>query len=177
MADELKVDTQEFLAFYKALSQTDPELKKALRKNMRTLAKPILADVRRAEMAIPSKNTPGPKGAGGESFLGLRASLVTATKVDFSGTGRGAVLSIRVSKSKFEAVSGRPRSLPWHVEGRLKRKWRHPIFGRRATGADFYDQPPQPYLWKTVSTHQPRLENAVGQAVNEVLQQIQAKNK
>lgn len=175
MADELKVDTKEFLAFYKALSQTDPELKKALRKNMRSLAKPILADVRRAEMNIPSKNTGGP--SGDASFLGLRASLVSATKIDFSGTGRGAVLSIRVSKSKFEAVSGRPRSLPWHIEGRLKRKWRHPIFGRRETGADFYDQPPQPYLWKTVSTHQPRLESAVYEAVNEVLGQIQAKNK
>jgi hypothetical protein len=176
MADELRIDGKEFVEFYKVLGKTQPELKKAIRKNMRSIAKPILADVRRAEMAIPSKN--GSNGSSSkEGSLGLRASLVAATKIDFNGTGRGAVLSIRVSKSRFEAVSGRPRSIPWHMEGRLKRKWRHPIFGRRATGADFYDQKPQPYLYVTVAKHQPRLVNAVAEAVDEVLKQIESKTK
>lgn len=175
MAEESSINAEEFKVFFRNLAQAEPEMKKELQKKMRKLAAPILNDVKQAEMAIPSKGDFGGtrKIEGGN--LGLRASLVAATKIDFSGTGRGAVLKIRVSKSKFEQVSGRPRSLPWHVEGRLKRTWRHPVFGRREDS--WVVQKPSPYLNKTVFKHQPELIKAITEARDEVLKQIESKNK
>lgn len=173
MADQFQIDAKEFAAFYKAVAQVDPELKKALRKTMTTLAKPIVADVKAAELAIPSR--------GGEAVatrkkkgetLGLRASLANATKSDINATGRGAVVHIRVSSSKFMATSGRPRSLPYYMEGRRKRKWRHPVFGNKE---NWVEQSPHPYLAVTVLKHKDSFVDGVADAVNEVLQQIDHK--
>jgi hypothetical protein len=175
MAEAKSINADEFKDFFRKLSQTEPEMKTALRKEMRKLAGPILNDVKQAEMAIPSKGNYGGTRRKQAGQLGLRASLVAATKVDFSGTGRGAVLKIRVSKSKFEQVSGRPRSIPWHMEGRLKRDWRHPIFGNRE--GKWVVQNPHPYLNKTVFKHEPQFMKAVADAVDEVLTKIESKSK
>ncbi len=170
MADQFQIDAKEFAAFYKAVAQIDPELKKALRKTMTTLAKPIVADVKAAELAIPSQGggAVATRKKKGET-LGLRASLANATKSDINATGRGAVVHIRVSSSKFMAASGRPRSIPYYMEGRRKRKWRHPVFGNKE---NWVEQSPHPYLAVTVLKHKDNFVAGVADAVNEVLGQI-----
>ncbi|MEI8285889.1 MAG: hypothetical protein WCG15_01180 [Actinomycetes bacterium] len=173
MADQFQIDDKEFVAFYKAVAQVDPELKKALRKKITALAKPIVADVKQAAIAIPSQggDVGGTRKKKGET-LGLRAGLANATKSDFNGTGRGAVVHIRVSSSKFIAATGRPRSLPYYMEGRRKRKWRHPVFGNKE---NWVEQSPHPFLAVTVFKHKDSFVDGVADAVNEVLGQIDHK--
>jgi hypothetical protein len=173
MAEQFKIDDKEFIAFFKAVSKVDPEMKKALRKKITALAKPIVADVKAAELAIPSQGGGAASGRKKKGeLLGLRASLANATKSDFNGTGRGAVVHIRVSTSKFMAVSGKPRTLPFYMEGRRKRKWRHPVFGNKEV---WVEQSPHPYLADTVLKHKDSFVDGVADAVNEVLGQIDHK--
>lgn len=175
MADTFKVDNKELVSFYKALAQFDPELKKALRKRLIDLAKPIVAETKQAEMNLPSKSgevlqTRKKKG----TTLGFRASLAAATKADFNGTGKGAALHIRVSTSRFLAVSGRPRTLPYYMEGRRKRPWRHPVFGNKD---NWTSQKSKPFLGEVVSRNKPAFALAVETAVNDVVKEIQHKIK
>jgi hypothetical protein len=175
MAQQFEIDAKEFAVFYKAISMTDPELKKSLRKRMLSLAKPIVDDVKQAELGIPSKrgdveHTRKKKG----ETLGLRASLAAATKADFNGTGRGAVLHIRVSSTRFVAVSGRTRTLPYYMEGRRKRIWRHPVFGNRE---NWVEQQKHPFLNVTVFKHEKEFVNQVNKAVEDTLDYIDSKVK
>ena len=173
MAD-IQVDTKEFVAFYKALAQFEPELKKALRKRLIALAKPVVVEVKQAELNLPSKREMGGTRKKKGAHLGLRASLAAATKADFNGTGRGAVLHVRVSTSRFLAVSGRPRTLPFYVEGRRKREWRHPVYGNKD---NWVGQKPHPFLGEIVARNKPAFALAVNNAVEDVVKEIQAKIK
>jgi len=173
MAD-IQVDTKEFVAFYKALAQFEPELKKALRKRLMTLAKPVVAEVKQAELNLPSKREMGGTRKKKGAHLGLRASLAAATKADFNGTGRGAVLHVRVSTSRFLTVSGRPRTLPYYMEGRRKREWRHPVYGNKD---NWVGQKPKPFLGEIVARNKPAFALAVNNAVEDVVKEIQAKIK
>lgn len=172
MADEIKVDSKEFTEFYKVLSKVDPELKKAIRKRLIAFAKPVVEEVKQAERSISSNRQAGQSRKKKGESLGLRNSLAAATKADFNGTGRGGVVHIRVSSSRFITVSGRPRTLPYYMEGRRKRDWRHPVFGNKEV---WVKQTPHPYLYNTVYTHKDSFEKAVGQAVEEALQVIDNK--
>lgn len=174
MADTFKVDTAEFVAFYKALAQFDPELKKALRKRLIDLAKPVVSQVKAAELGLSSNRELGGTRKKKGATLGFRASLAAATKADFNGTGRGAVLHVRVSTSRFLAVSGRPRTLPFYMEGRRKREWRHPVFGNKDV---WVGQKPKPYLGEIVARNKPAFALAVENAVNDVVKEIQHKIK
>jgi hypothetical protein len=173
MSDELRIDDKEFIAFFKAVAQVDPDLKKALRKKMTALAKPIVQEVRAAALAIPSRGgeVAGMRKKKGE-LLGLRAGLATATKSDISTTGRGAVMHIRVSTSRFLSVSGRPRTIPYYMEGRRKRKWRHPVFGNK----EFWvEQASHPFLSETVIKRRNEFADGLTDAVNETLEQLDHK--
>jgi len=174
MADSFKVDDKELISFYKALTQFDPELKKALRKRLLDLAKPIVAEVKQAELNLPSNRELGGTRKKKSALLGFRASLAAATKADFNGTGRGAALHVRVSTSRFLAVSGRPRTLPYYMEGRRKRAWRHPVYGNKDI---WVTQKPKPFLGEVVSRNKPAFALAVENAVNDVVKEIQNKIK
>jgi hypothetical protein len=174
MADTFKVDDKELIAFYKALAQFDPELKKALRKQLMILAKPVVAEVKQAELNLPANRELGGTRKKKGATFGLRASLAAATKSDFNGTGRGAALHIRVSTSRFLAVSGRPRTIPYYMEGRRKREWRHPVFGNKN---NWVGQKSKPFLGQVVSRNKPAFGMAVEKAVNDVATEIQHKIK
>ena len=171
---QFEIDAKEFAVFYKAISMTDPELKKSLRKRMLALAKPIVDDVKQAEMNIPSRRDVGDTRKKKGETLGLRASLAAATKADFNGTGRGAVLHIRVSGTRFVSVSGRKRTLPYYMEGRRKRPWRHPVYGNRNK---WVQQPSHPFLNVTVMKHEKEFVNQVSKAVEDTLSYIDSKVK
>jgi hypothetical protein len=173
MAD-FKVDSKELVAFYKALAQFDPELKKALRKRLIDLAKPVVAEVKAAELGLPSNREVGGTRKKKGGHLGFRASLAAATKADFNGTGRGAALHVRVSTSRFLAVSGRPRTLPFYMEGRRKHEWRHPVYGNKD---NWVGQKSKPFLGEIVARNKPAFVLAVENSVNDVVKEIQAKIK
>jgi hypothetical protein len=173
MSDAIKIDAKELQIFYKALGKVDPELRKALRRNLTNLAKPIVQEVKRAAVSIPSKGgdvggTRKKKGA----TLGFRASLANATKADFATMGHGAAVHIRVSSGKFIAASGRPRTLPYYMEGRRKREWRHPVYGN---DENWVSQKPHPFLFATVRSHKDAFEKSCINAVNDILDQIDSK--
>jgi hypothetical protein len=145
-----------------------------LRKRLIDLAKPVVAQVKAAELGLPSNRELGGTRKKKGATLGFRASLAAATKADFNGTGRGAVLHVRVSTSRFLAVSGRPRTLPFYMEGRRKREWRHPVFGSKDV---WVGQKPKPFLGDIVARNKPAFAIAIENAVNDVVKEIQHKIK
>ena len=169
MADEFTIDSAEFKAFYKAMTKVDPEVKKSIRKRLMDAAKPIVEEVKQAELNIPAtREAGGTRKKKGET-LGLRASLAKATKADFNGTSKGAAVHIRVSTTKFMAASGRPRTVPYYMEGRRKRAWRHPVFGNRDV---WVAQSSHPFLAPTVLQHKEKFAKEVTEAVMDALQAV-----
>ena len=169
MADEFTIDSAEFKAFYKAMTKVDPEVKKSIRKRLMDAAKPIVEEVKQAELNIPATREAGETRKKKGATLGLRASLANATKADFNGTSKGAAVHIRVSTTKFMAASGRPRTLPYYMEGRRKRAWRHPVFGNREV---WVAQSSHPVLAPTVLQHKEKFAKEVTEAVMDALQAV-----
>ena len=172
---QVTYDSEAFVQFYKALAAVDPDLKKALRKRLMTAAKPVVQEVKQAALAIPaSREVAGTRKKKGAA-LGLRASLAAAAKADFNGTRKGAVVHIRISTTRFMAVSGeRPRTLPYYVEQRRKRPWRHPVFGNKEV---WVQQQGHKFLMPTVIAHKEKFIGEVKNAVDDALNQISTKVK
>ena len=171
------VSADDFRKYYREISNVDAEMRKALRRRMTEAAKPVVEAVKAAELALPSSsgevtNTRKKKG----ERLGLRASLANATKADFNATGRGAGIHIRVSRSKFEAVSGRPGSLPYLVEGRRKAPWRHPVFARGGATKGTWQgawvtQKKTPFLGVTIEKYKASFKKEVTEVVTDAVRQ------
>lgn len=171
----IDVQAEEFKKYYKKISNVDAEIRKALRKNLMESVKPVVEAVRQAALAIPSKNgqAVAQRKKKGES-LGLRQSLATATKADLNATGRGAGVHIRVSRSRFASISGRPGGLPYYVDKRVKKPWRHPVFADKGAtkgtsqGA-WVTQAAHPFLGVTASKYRKEYEKAVSKATVDAL--------
>lgn len=170
MADKPIIDRSEFLAFYKAVGKVSPEIQKAMRKRLNAVAKPIVAEVKQAALNLPSKVEAGgnPKDYG--NLFSLRRAISQSVKSRFSATGKGGVLQIRVSTTEFMALSGRPRTIPYYLEGR-KRRWRHPVFGNKDK---WVDQEAKPFL--AVTAYKPKnvdaVYDALGQSVEDGLEVV-----
>lgn len=168
MADKPVIDRSEFLAFYKAVGEVSPEIQKAMRKRLNAAGRPIVAQVKQAALQIPSNVERGKDQVGDyDNLFSLRRAISQSVKGRFNGTGKGGVYSIRVSTTDFMALSGRPRTIPYYLEGR-KRRWRHPVFGRREM---WVDQQAHPFLG--VTAYKPRnvdaIYDALGQSVEDGL--------
>jgi hypothetical protein len=171
----IDVQADEFKKYYRQISNVDAEVRKALRKNLMEAAKPVVEKVRQAALAIPSKGgeAVATRKKKGES-LGLRQSLAAATKADLNATGRGAGVHIRVSRSKFASVSGRPGGLPYYVDKRVKKPWRHPVFADAGASKGSWKgawvtQPAHPFLGVTASKYRKEYEKAVSKATVDAL--------
>jgi hypothetical protein len=163
----IEIDPTDFAKVVKEISAVDPNFKKAIKKRLKTAAEPVVEEVKRAALAIPAKNgdATATRKKRGEN-LGLRASLANATISDINPTKKGAILKIRVSTTKFISASGRPRTIPYYMEGRRKRAWRHPVFGNRE---NWVEQKPHPFLGVTVLPHKMKFAGEVTQALDEAL--------
>ena len=161
------IDRSEFISFYKSIGQVSPEIQKAMRKRLNAAAKPIVAEVKQAALALPSKVENGSTQEGYENLFSLRRAIASSVKSRFNGTGRGGVLQIRVSSTEFVALSGRPRTIPYYLEGR-RRRWRHPVFGNRD---NWVEQAPKPFLNVTAYSPQnvDKVYDAIGKAVEDGL--------
>jgi hypothetical protein len=163
----IDIDPTDFAKRVREISQVDPEFKKSIKKRLKTAAEPVVQEVKRAALVIPAKggDAEASRKKKGEN-LGLRASLANATIADVNPTKKGAILKIRVSTSKFMSASGRPRTIPYYMEGRRKRAWRHPVFGNRE---NWVAQQPHPFLGVTVLPHKMKFASEVTQALDDAL--------
>ena len=163
----IEVDPADFAKRVREISQVDPEFKKSVKKRLKAASEPVVEEVKRAALSIPSKNGEArvSRKKRGES-LGLRVSLANATMSDVNPTKKGAILKIKVSTSKFMTSSGRPRTVPYYIEGRRKRAWRHPVFGNRE---NWVEQKPHPFLGVTVLPHKMKFAGEVTQALDDAL--------
>jgi hypothetical protein len=172
----IEVKAEEFGDYYKRIGKVDAEVRKALRRRLTAAAKPVVEEVKQAARSIPSK--------GGEVVVkrrksgetaGLRASLALATESTFKATAKGGGIKIRVSRSKFETVSGRPNTIPYYVEGRRKRAWKHPVFQKTASpvrggdASNWITQKPSPFLGVTVVKHKDAYSKEVTAAITDAL--------
>lgn len=169
MADEVQFDAREFQRFYRALGQMDPAIKKALRKRIRDLAKPITADVKAAALEIPVKKSSNRSGS-----MGLRKSLSMAAKYEIRATKKGAVVHFRIGTKTFMSAANMPRTIPYYVEGRRKRPWRHPVFGNPDV---WVEQDPHPFLGATVMSHKNKFMEGMQKAVDDALDELQREIK
>lgn len=178
----IEVKAEEFGDYYKRIGKVDVEIRKALRRRLTAAAKPVVAEVKQAALSIPAKggNAVVKRRKSGET-VGLRASLAMATQSYFYATAKGGGIKIRVSRSKFEAVSGRPNTIPYYVEGRRKRAWKHPVFEKTkgpvtsGNAENWITQKPSPFLGVTVQKHRDAYGKEVTAAITDAIKECNIK--
>ena len=155
------IDRSEFISFYKSVGEVNPEIQKSMRKRLNVVGRSIVAEVKKTVLDLPSKVEKGDAPKGYENLFSLRRAIASSVKSRFSATGKGGALQIRVSSTEFTALSGRPRTIPYYLEGRRKR-WRHPVFGDRNV---WVEQAPKPFL--AVTAYKPQNVDKVYDALRE----------
>lgn len=172
----IEVKAEEFGDYYKRIGKVDAEVRKALRRRLTAAAKPVVQDVKQAARSLPSKGGEvSTKRRKKDETVGLRASLALATQSYFYATQKGGGIKIRVSRSKFLAVSGRPNTIPYYVEGRRKRAWKHPVFEKtkgpvlKGNAENWVTQDPTPFLGETVQKHRAVYAREVTEAINDAI--------
>jgi hypothetical protein len=171
MADnafEIDVDSKDYARFYAATKKVEPEVTKALRKRLTTIAKPITEQVKQAALSLPSKQGGmAEKSSRGATGLGLRQGIAAAVEQKVRPTGKaGLNIRIRVSGTKFAEKTGKPRKLPRYVEGFSKKPWRHPVFADAGSARGSWKgawvvQAATPFLVQTVLPHKEEFRAAV----------------
>jgi len=178
----IEVKAEEFGDYYKRIGKVDVEIRKALRRRLTAAAKPVVAEVKQAALSIPAKggNAVVKRRKSGET-VGLRASLAMATSSYFYATAKGGGIKIRVSRSKFESVSGRPNTIPYYVEGRRKRAWKHPVFEKTkgpvtsGNAQNWITQKASPFLGVTVQKHRDAYGKEVTAAITDAIKKCNIK--
>lgn len=140
------------------------DLERRMRRNIRTAARPVVADLRRAVMAVEVTSSRGGAAPPVRS-TGLRARVAAAVTV--STTRRG--VRIRVPAGR---VGDHGRSLPRYLDADLERyrRWRHPVFGDRER--EWVQQRGQPWFFTTIHRHNQTLRRAVVAAIDEAAREL-----
>lgn len=144
----------DFAKFARAMQGLEKDAKDELNRELRSIGKPILAEVRREALAMPSQ---GNRKVEGPS---LRRGLAGAAQLQLKTIKSGGRVRIRVSGSDFAKRTGKPAKLPRYVEGLSRRRWRHPVFASKGeTGGTWkgkwVEQEPRPFLIPTVLRFKP----------------------
>lgn len=132
------------------------EIRRRMLREIRAEAKPLVPQVRRAILSIPTK---------GEGSTGLRRRMAKAVTLAVRLSGRDAGVTIRVDGRKMPAGQ---KNLPAYMEG-SKRPWRHPVFGNRDT---WVAQPSHPYFFKIVRPFGARARRGVLRALDSISRDI-----
>jgi len=170
----LEIDSTDFAKLTKEIAAVEPNFRKTVRKQLKATIDPIVEEVKQAALNIPATHEVGNTRKKKGENLGLRASIANAVQPVINPTKKGAVAKIKVSTTKFMASSGRPRTLPYYLEGRRKRPWRHPVFGNREV---WVAQGAHPFLGVTVAKHKEKFATDVVQALDDAIQESGLLNK
>ena len=176
----VSVNSPDLAKFYKDIAKLESSkaVAKRLRKDLRETVKPIVSEVKREARALPGK----PKTADdiryeqkmGGTGVGLRAGLAAATEAKTRALPDGMFIRVRISGTKFAAITGKYRKLPRYVEGMGRRRWRHPVFADKgatngAWTGKWVQQEPTPFLFDTVTKYKEEVREAVFKAFDKAI--------
>ena len=157
---DVHVEVDEFTELFGKLKEFAPAERKAIRKNISAAAKPVVASVRKAVLAIPVRGRK--RKWEREHPHHLRANVAKGIRLQVSDSPRSMTqgVFIRASTSKAmrdEGQSGMQRAL--NLE-----RFRHPVFGDRER---WVDQHSHPYFAESIRPHTEGLRTAVEAAIDE----------
>lgn len=141
------------------------EIRKAMRRNIASAAKPMVPAIRAKVKSLPSKGLKGSRQR--QAQPGLRASVARAVRLQVQMSGRFAGVTVRVDPKKMPPGM---RNLPGYLEGTAPfQRWRHPVFG----DADRYvSQQPRPYFYAIADRYEEPVRRAVADVVDTIQNQI-----
>lgn len=156
------------------IGKLDKEVQKELKARLKKVAKPVVVEVKAEVLSLPSGQGKSSIRVKQGQRISLRTAIAKAVVAEVRTTRKGAGVHIRVKKKKFLAVSGRDNAnLPWYVQGRPKRGWKHPVFGAEMDKPeDWPIQKPSPYLDETVKKHKEDFAKEVNEAFTDALTQV-----
>lgn len=128
---QVVIDPQEWFRLKTELDAFNKKLTSSLRKNMKAVGNEG-ADAVRAKLGLAS-----PSGSAAPMDAGVRAALISATRVSVSFSARSAGVKITTSPSGLSAAD---KGL---AKGFNSKKFRHPTFGDRTK---WVAQPGRPYF-------------------------------
>lgn len=161
--DTVRVDARDLARLHRMLQGIDSKASKQLTSRIRKIGTPMLEEVRRSALSLPSKpHAPNHHG------LGMRAGIAKAAELRIGHPRSGAFSRIRISGSKFQRATGKYRKLPRYMEGLSRRPWRRPAHARKGDVKGAYKgrwvvQQPKPYLLKTVLPHKSEFSRAIAE--------------
>jgi hypothetical protein len=167
-------DAKDFHRLATRIGKLDKEVQKELKARLKKASNPVVAEVKAEVLALPSGRGKSAIRVKNGQRIGLRVAIARAVGADVRTTRKGAGAHIRVKRNKFLAISGRDnRNLPWYVQGRPKRGWKHPIFGQNMDKPeDWPIQKPTPFLDETVKKHKPKFIKEVNEAFTDALTKV-----
>lgn len=157
------------------------DLRRKMRKHIRDAGKPVVADMKRAVLGVgvtrgndPYRRRTEETGSAprrstdrwGPRTTGLRAR--TARALTTSQTRKG--IRILVSAQRFGDYG---LTLPRYLDSTASprwRRWRHPVFGDRDV---WVEQRGDPWFFVTFARHKGRFINAVDDAIDETLRELE----
>jgi len=151
----IEVKSRDFAKFNREVGKLDKEVQKAMKARLRKAIKPVVAEVKAEALSLPSGRGKSSIRVRQGQRISLRTALAKSVVGQLVSTRKGAGAHIRVKKEKFIAISGRNNvNLPWYVQGRPKRGWKHPVFGNNMDNPQNWPiQKATPFLDETVKKH------------------------
>ena len=157
----IRIDASEMRRLHRVLRDLDVAEGRALTRRLRTIVKPLEAEVKTAAMSRPSQTAYTDADAKARKTFArhrLRAGLASAVQTQIGSSRDGASARIRVSGTKFMQATGKPRKLPRYYEGLSRKPWRHPVFATKGATRGTWKgawavQQPSPFLLPTVLPH------------------------
>lgn len=170
----IEVKSKDFAKLQREVGRLDKEVQKALKIRLKKAMQPVILEVKAAALALPSNR--------GESVIrnskgsrpGLRLSLSRSVVGQLKTSGKTSGANIMVRKAKFLAISQRDNAnLPWYVQGRPKRGWRHPVFGRNMDKPETWPiQKPTPFLDETIKKRKDHFATQVNESFGDALDKL-----
>ncbi|HET7329155.1 MAG TPA: hypothetical protein VFJ14_17930 [Nocardioidaceae bacterium] len=148
MASDIVIEGGERLhavaAKLRAAGPQGKELRRGMRRAIQETAQPLVEDVKRRALAIPTSGT---------KSTGLRAAIARATKLEIRASGSADHVSITVRGSLMPPGKS---TLPPAMDGTTR--WRHPVYGN---ANNWVSQDSHPYFTPAVEHADPSITAAV----------------
>jgi hypothetical protein len=139
------------------------QLSRRMRANVRAAGAPVVADLRRAVLAVEVESDQGGF-ARPDRDRGLRQMVARALAISITQKG----IRIRVNEKKVDPRYG--RSLPRYLDASLQKyqRWRHPVFGHDV----WVEQKGQPWFFVTILRHADDFRRAVLKALDDTIDEL-----